>query len=160
MKFLFVCLGNICRSPAAEGILRTMIQRIGIPNVDVDSAGTYGGHDGEKPDPRMLRAAAKRGYVLEHSAREIRTEDFEEFDKIFVMDDSNYDDVMRLAPDTQSQEKVERITKYCTRYKVDHVPDPYYNKREGFDEVLDILEDACEGIVENMYAIYKSSKKI
>lgn len=143
-KILFVCLGNICRSPAAEGIMRSKIADKGLGNeIEVDSAGTYGGHAGSLPDSRMREAASRRGYRLDHRSRRITRDDFERFDLILTMDDSNYEKVCRMAPDRESIQKVERMTDYCSRFDIDHVPDPYYEGREGFEYVLDILEDAC-----------------
>ncbi|WP_418991449.1 low molecular weight protein-tyrosine-phosphatase [Alistipes sp.] len=149
-RILFVCLGNICRSPAAEGILRAMAARRGLSErVEIDSAGTYGGHAGDRPDGRMRRAAALRGYDLAHRARQIREEDFERFDRIVVMDDMNYEAVHRLAPSRELACKIHRFTEFCRRHaECTHVPDPYYEGREGFERVLDLLEDGCEGILE------------
>lgn len=150
-KILFVCLGNICRSPAADGIMRSMAQERGLAaRFDIDSAGTYGGHAGNLPDARMREAASKRGYKLDHRSRRITTDDFAEFDMILTMDDANYENVCRLAPDRESVEKVERMTDYCTRFDTDHVPDPYYEGRDGFEYVLDILEDACGNLLDKL----------
>ncbi len=150
-QLLFVCLGNICRSPAAEGVMRDIIRREGIEGVTVDSAGTYGGHSGDLPDPRMRAAAARRGYNLTHRARMIREEDFERFDMIIVMDDMNYETVHRLAPSRKDAERIFRMVEFC-RHHPDrtYVPDPYYEGVEGFELVLDLLEDACEGIAEHL----------
>ncbi len=148
-RFLFVCMGNICRSPAAHGIMEKMLAREGLDKgMVVDSAGTYGGHAGELPDPRMRVAASKRGYDLRHRSRQFRGADYDDFDLIVVMDDSNYDRVTRLAPDRESLERVVRMTDYCTRFTVDHVPDPYYDGERGFEHVLDILEDAIANLIE------------
>ncbi len=150
-KILFVCLGNICRSPAAEGILRHMIAERGLENeIDVDSAGTYAGHTGDLPDPRMRRAAARRGYDLTHRARQIRREDFYGFDRIVVMDDMNYEHVHRLAPSRDYAEKIFRMTDFCRRSDRPHVPDPYYEGHEGFELVLDLLEEGCEGLLDDL----------
>lgn len=148
-KYLFVCLGNICRSPAAHGIMEKMSAAQGLGDkVYVDSAGTYGGHAGELPDSRMRAAAARRGYDLRHRSRQFRASDFEEFDLIVVMNDSNYERVCRQAPDRESLDKVVRMTDYCTRFDIDHVPDPYYEGQQGFEYVLDILEDAVGNLIE------------
>ncbi|MCD8071697.1 MAG: low molecular weight phosphotyrosine protein phosphatase [Alistipes sp.] len=148
-RYLFVCLGNICRSPAAHGIMEEMAARKGLTNrIEVDSAGTYGGHAGELADGRMRAAASARGYSLTHRSRQFRAGDFNLFDHIIVMDDSNYERVCRLAPDPEALSKVERMTDYCTRYDIDHVPDPYYEGRSGFEYVLDILEDAVSNLME------------
>lgn len=147
---LFVCLGNICRSPAADGILRRMVSDSGLSDlVEIDSAGTYGGHAGDLPDPRMRRAASLRGYDLRHRARQVREEDFDRFDMIVVMDDMNYENVHRLAPSRRAAEKIFRMREFFRRHsRWDHVPDPYYEGAEGFELVLDMLEDGCGGILE------------
>lgn len=151
-RILFVCLGNICRSPAAEGVMRSVAEREGVADsFEIDSAGTYGGHAGQLPDPRMREAAARRGYDLRHRARRITEEDFERFDMIVVMDDMNYESVSRLAPERSSLDKLYRFTGFCRRHpQWSHVPDPYYEGHEGFELVLDLLEDGCEGIMERL----------
>lgn len=146
MKLLFVCLGNICRSAAAEGVMQHKLRERRLA-IDVDSAGTYGGHSGQRADPRMRSAARERGYDLMSISRKIRTEDFWEADHIFVMDDSNYHDVLSLSPDLESGHKIHRMAEYCTNHVVDHIPDPYYGGRDGFEHVLNLLEDACDGIL-------------
>lgn len=151
-RILFVCLGNICRSPAAEGIMRRSIEREGLSGrIEVDSAGTYGGHRGELPDSRMRSAAARRGLSLTHRSRRLVEEDFSRFDRIVVMDDMNYEDVHRLAPSRQAAERIFRMTEFCRRHPDrTYVPDPYYEGHEGFELVLDLLEDACEGLLEDL----------
>lgn len=151
-KILFVCLGNICRSPAAEGVLKAAAERKGLSDkIAVDSAGTYGGHAGQLPDSRMRSAAARRGYDLTHRARQITEEDFIDFDMIVVMDDMNYESVSQLAPERRHLDKLYRFAEFCGRHpQWSHVPDPYYEGREGFELVLDLLEDGCEGILEKM----------
>lgn len=151
-KILFVCLGNICRSPAAEGVLKAAAERKGLSDeIAVDSAGTYGGHAGQLPDSRMRSAAARRGYDLTHRARQITEEDFIDFDMIVVMDDMNYESVSRLAPERRYLDKLYRFAEFCRRHpQWSHVPDPYYEGREGFELVLDLLEDGCEGILKKI----------
>ena len=147
-KLLFVCLGNICRSPAAEEIMRELVEKAGMnKEFEIDSAGTYGGHAGELPDKRMRVAARNRGYDLAHIAREFQASDFEAFDLILTMDDANYDDVRNWATEKAHLEKVRRLTDFCTRHKIDHVPDPYYEGQGGFEFVLNILEDACKNLL-------------
>ena len=112
-KVLFVCLGNICRSPAAEAMLRCITEREGLDDrVYIDSAGTYGGHSGELSDPRMRRAAAARGIEMTHRARQVREADFERFDMIICMDDNNYEALFRLAPDRAAQQKIYRFREF------------------------------------------------
>ncbi len=154
VKILFVCLGNICRSPAAEGVLRALVARAGLAGrIEIDSAGTYGGHRGELPDPRMRSAAARRGLTLTHRARQIREEDFAAFDRIVVMDDMNYENVHRLAPSREAAARIFRLTEFCRRHPDrTYVPDPYYEGHEGFELVLDLLEDGCEGLLDALKA--------
>lgn len=148
-KVLFVCLGNICRSPAAEGVMRHLVERAGLDGrIECDSAGTYGGHAGERADARMRRAALRRGYDLQSISRQIRSDDFDRFDMIVTMDDSNYERVHRLAPTHEAAQKIFRMTDFCRRHPdATYVPDPYYEGAEGFERVLDLLEDACEGLL-------------
>lgn len=150
-RILFVCLGNICRSPAAEAMLRRLVESEGLGDViEVDSAGTYGGHRGERSDVRMRRAAAARGIEMTHLARQVREEDFELFDKVIAMDDNNYEALFRLAPDRRAQQKIFRFREYLRRHTDwSYIPDPYYEGHEGFEIVLDLLEDACEGLFED-----------
>lgn len=150
-KILFVCLGNICRSPAAEAVFRYMIRNEGAQALfEIDSAGTYGGHAGSLPDPRMIKAGAHRGYELTHRARRIERADLERFDMVVVMDDSNFHNVRNLASDLESLKKIRRMAEFCTAHNVDHVPDPYYEGAEGFEFVLDILEDGCRGLIRHL----------
>lgn len=148
-KILFVCLGNICRSPAAEEVMRQKIKAAGLDGkINVDSAGTYGGHAGEAPDARMRYAAANRGYKLSHKARQINFDDFEKYDMIVVMDDANYDAVYRMAPDPEAAEKVYTLSEFFQEADFDHVPDPYYEGTDGFEHVLDLLEDGAQGLLD------------
>lgn len=151
-RVLFVCLGNICRSPAADGIMRHIVKREGMEEVvDVDSAGTYAGHTGELPDARMRQAASRRGYSLTHRARQLREQDFYDFDRIVVMDDMNYENAHRMAPSREYAAKIFRMTDFCRRHlDRSYVPDPYYEGREGFELVLDMLEDGCEELLSDI----------
>lgn len=147
-RVLFVCLGNICRSPAAEGIFHALTEKAGVSdNYLVDSAGTYGGHRGDLPDHRMREAASRRSYELAHRSRQVRTDDFDNFDFILAMDDSNYENLYRLAPSVEAGRKIHRIMEFSSRKDYDHIPDPYYEGRDGFELVLDMLEDACAGLL-------------
>ncbi len=151
-RILFVCLGNICRSPAAEAMFRMLVCREGLEDmVEIDSAGTYGGHSGERSDPRMRRAAEARGIEMTHRARQVKEEDFERFDRVIAMDDNNYEALFRLAPDRQAQQKIYRFREFLRRYPDwSYIPDPYYEGHEGFELVLDLLEDGCATLLEEL----------
>lgn len=150
IRILFVCLGNICRSPAAQGVMQQMIDEAGLTDrYFLDSAGTYGGHTGELPDKRMRIHAARRGYELKHRSRQVYESDFEDFDIIVAMDDSNYHNLRRMAPTVWDERKIVRMTDYCRSHPYyDAVPDPYYEGASGFELVLDLLEDACLGLLD------------
>lgn len=150
-RILFVCLGNICRSSSAEEIMRTLVRRAGREKeFEIDSAGIIGFHEGELPDARMRAHAIRRGYELTHRSRPVRTEDFYHFDWILGMDDRNIDALREKAPDLESEQKIHRMTESCRTKVIDHVPDPYYGGAQGFENVLDILEDACQGLLEHL----------
>jgi protein-tyrosine phosphatase len=152
-RVLFVCLGNICRSPAAHGVFEKMVADAGLASrIEVDSAGTGGWHAGDGADPRMRRQAAKRGYELTHRARQVKPADFDEFDVLYVMDDQNYRDLRGFAPLAKSMEKVKFLADFATLQKASHVPDPYYGELADFDEVLDLVEDACRGVLAHWQA--------
>jgi len=152
IRILFVCLGNICRSPAAQGIMQALVDERGLSDkYELDSAGFYGGHAGDLPDRRMRIHAARRGIVLEHRARKIKEYDFGRFDFLVAMDHNNYDDLMELAPSVEDQKKVVRMIDYARNHPCqDCVPDPYYDGAEGFELVLDLLEDACGGMLDKL----------
>ena len=150
-KILFVCLGNICRSSTAEGVMLHLIKEAGLEKEFViDSAGILSYHQGELPDSRMCAHAARRGYQLVHRSRPVRIEDFYHFDLIIGMDDRNIDDLKDKAPSPEEWKKIHRMTEYCTRIPADHVPDPYYGGADGFEYVLDVLEDACAGLLTSL----------
>ena len=151
MKILFVCLGNICRSSSAEEVMRTFIKREGLEEkIEVDSAGILNYHQGELPDSRMRMHAYHRGYELTHRSRPVCTEDFLIFDMIIGMDDRNIQDLKDRAPSPEAEKKIHRMTDYCRIKVVVYVPDPYDGGAQGFETVLDILEDACEGLLEEI----------
>ena len=147
-KLLFVCLGNICRSPSAEGIMKHLLQEAGLADQAVcDSAGTSGYHIGEPPDRRMQLAARKRGITLGGQSRRFESGDFVEFDLILAMDQANYRDILRQDPTGQHHSKVKMMCEFCTEYPDQEVPDPYYGGDAGFNYVIDLLLDACNGLI-------------
>lgn len=146
---LFVCLGNICRSAAAEGVFRKLAADAGREGeFEIDSAGTSAWHAGSPADKRMRAAAERRGYSLESRARQIGPEDFERFDLILTMDEENFRNVAELDPEAGA--KVARLCEYCATRQETEVPDPYFGGEEGFEEVLDILEDACSELLRRL----------
>jgi protein-tyrosine phosphatase len=148
MKILFVCMGNICRSPTAEGLFREYLRRHAPDlDVEVDSAGTHDYHVGEPPDPRALRAAAGRGLDLSGlRAREVLHEDFSRFDLILAMDRLNYAELLARSPSAY-RTRIRMLLEFATSAGRDEVPDPYYGGPQGFDEVLDLVEAAAPGLV-------------
>ena len=159
MKLLFICLGNICRSPMAETIMRSITEKAKLADkIEIDSAGLIGYHEGEMSDPRMISHAKRRGYKITHISRKIRRSDFEYFDKILCMDDHNFDKLKDLAETNEETDKIERITDYCTRHVIDHVPDPYYGGAQGFENVIDILEDACSNLLNTIIEEFKKEE--
>ena len=148
VKILFVCLGNICRSPAAEGIMKKISE--GFP-VEIESAGTADYHIGDLPDARMRSHARKRGYSLISRARQFdETRDFDAFDYIVAMDRSNMRDLQYLDAQKKYREKISLMTSFCQTINISEVPDPYYGGPDGFERVLDILEDACNGLLAHL----------
>lgn len=150
---LFVCLGNICRSPAAEGIMKQMVfdnpQLRG--SIVVDSAGIGAWHTGQLPDPRMRKHAAARGYNLTSRARQIQPDDFDSFDIVFGMDRENIADLKRVARNDDDRKKIRCLADYMTEHpEYDTVPDPYYGTEVDFDLALDLIEDACKEVVRKL----------
>ena len=133
-------------------MLRVLVDREGLSDmVEIDSAGTYGGHSGERSDPRMRRAAEARGIAMTHRARQVREEDFERFDMVIAMDDNNYENLFRLAPDRAAQQKIYRFREFLRNHPDwSYIPDPYYEGHEGFELVLDLLEDGCSVLLEQI----------
>ena len=145
---LFVCMGNICRSPTAHGVFRQKLVQHGLEGlVLVDSAGTLDYHQGNPPDERAQEHALKRGYDLSDlQARQIHALDFAAFDLILVMDWDNLEAVQEVCP-SGSEGKVKRLTEFCLKFSSEVVPDPYYGGAKGFEHVLDLVEDACDGVI-------------
>ena len=156
MRVLFVCLGNICRSPTAEGVMRALVGDAGLEGeIEIDSAGTGAWHVGSPPDERATQAAAARGIALEGSARRVRTDDFDDFDLIVAMDRSNLSELRGSARDDQERAKVRLLREFdpaSTGSGDLDVPDPYYGVRDGFEEVLDLVQAACEGLLAQIRA--------
>lgn len=144
---LMCCMGNICRSPTVEGVLRAKLDAAGLAAlVELDSAGTHEYHLGRAPDPRTQRHALQRGYDLSAlRARKVGVPDFDRFDLILAMDRENLAGLLKLRPD--AGDKVRLLMSFATRHDADEVPDPYYGEGDGFERVLDYIEDACDGLV-------------
>ncbi|XP_043713458.1 putative low molecular weight protein-tyrosine-phosphatase slr0328 [Telopea speciosissima] len=156
---LFVCLGNICRSPAAEAVFREIVMRRGLESkFKIDSAGTIDYHEGNQADPRMRAASKRRGVEITSISRPIRPSDFLDFDLILAMDKQNRDDILeafnrwRLKETLPSDahKKVRLMCSFCKKHDETEVPDPYYGGPQGFEKVLDLLEDACESLLDNI----------
>jgi protein-tyrosine phosphatase len=151
MNVLFVCLGNICRSPAAEWVMIDMLVKEGLEGqVAVDSAGTSAYHAGELPDRRMREHAKLRGLDLRSRSRQFIESDFEDFDIIVVMDDSNYRNVMHLDVKDHYQDKVVRMADLCPNFSDNEVPDPYYGGDQGVEHVLDMVTEGCQNLLEKI----------
>ncbi|MDP3816271.1 low molecular weight protein-tyrosine-phosphatase [Pseudomonas sp.] len=147
MRVLFVCLGNICRSPTAEGVLRHKLREAGLEGcIEVDSAGTGDWHVGKAPDSRTRQAALQRGYDLSAlRGRQVEAADFQRFDLILAMDSNNLSNLQRLRPGNAAAELDLLLRRY--QLALDEVPDPYYGGEEGFEQVLDLLEQACDALL-------------
>lgn len=155
VKVLFVCLGNICRSPAAEGIFKKMVEDSNLTDyIYVDSAGTSGWHENELPDERMRQHGSLRGYDFNTRARKFSADDFSKFDYIIVMDDDNYINVSKLARNEIERSKIYRMTDFSNRSSHDSIPDPYYGSSSGFELVMDLLEDANEKLLSDIILKY------
>ncbi|NMG11459.1 low molecular weight protein-tyrosine-phosphatase [Brasilonema sp. UFV-L1] len=151
-KLLFVCLGNICRSPAAENIMNYLIEEAGFrERIVCDSAGTSSYHIGSPPDSRMSSAALQKLQIkLRGKARQFQKSDFENFDLILAMDQENYENILYLDPTGKYRHKVRLICDFCSRHNLKEVPDPYYGGTQGFNLVIDLLVDACEGLLKHL----------
>lgn len=151
VRVLFVCMGNICRSPTAEGVFRRLVEDAGLTReIKIDSAGTHSYHVGSKPDARAQDAAGKRGFDLSRlRARKVSPKDYREFDYILAMDRNNQADMLADCPD-EYREKVQLFLDYAVHYSEKEVPDPYYGGRKGFEFVLDLVEDAARQLLDQI----------
>ncbi len=151
LAVLFVCLGNICRSPTAHGVFQHRVRQLGLANrIEVDSAGTAAFHIGKGPDHRSIKVAAGRGYNLTGlRARQALAEDFQRYDYILAMDNDNLRDLQALAP-PESRAQLQLLLDFSTQEKFTEVPDPYYGGARGFDLVLDLIEDASQGLLDQL----------
>jgi protein-tyrosine phosphatase len=151
VKVLFVCMGNICRSPAAEGTLKSLINKYNLHDkLYCESAGTSSYHVGNPADARMITHANRRDINLDSLAQQFVSEHFEKFDFIVTMDNANYKNVMRLDPSGQYKEKVIPMAHLCIEQSITEVPDPYYGGDSGFEDVLDIVLDGCRGLLDRL----------
>lgn len=153
IRVLMVCMGNICRSPTAEAVLRHRVQRAGLAaRVEIDSAGTYAGHVGSPPDERSIAHAARRGYDLtDQRARRVVAADFDSFDLLLAMDDDNLATLIERCP-AERQQRVRRLMAFAPEGSPTAVPDPYYGGAAGFEYVLDLIELACDGLVQYLHS--------
>jgi protein-tyrosine phosphatase len=154
VRILFVCLGNICRSPTAEGVMRHLVREHGLEDaIEIDSAGTGGWHVGSPPDERATAAAGRRSIVVDGAARRFSPDDFDEFDLIVAMDADNARDLLALAPSEEAAAKVRLLREFDPASDGGgdlDVPDPYYGGPDGFDEVLDMVDAATRGLLEHV----------
>ncbi|MCY4643317.1 MAG: low molecular weight phosphotyrosine protein phosphatase [Bacteriovoracales bacterium] len=158
-RLLFVCLGNICRSPAAHAIMEKGVKDRGLDHrFFIDSAGTSGWHQGKLPDSRMRAHGLKRGFELTSLSRPFVPEDFEKFDHIYCMDRSNLQNVLALTRDETQKSKVRLMCEYAKNFPDEEVPDPYHGSDDGFKYVFDLLEEACEELLKELTSEGPSSK--
>jgi protein-tyrosine phosphatase len=152
VRLCFVCLGNICRSPTAEAVMLDLVNKAGLGSaIEVDSAGTAGYHAGERPDGRAAAFALKRGIELRGRARQFRAKDYDRFDYVLAMDQSNFDDLAELAGSPAAREKLHLLRSFDSKSpRGASVPDPYYGGDDGFEQVLDICTAACAGLLERV----------
>ncbi|WFB34890.1 low molecular weight phosphotyrosine protein phosphatase [Kiritimatiellota bacterium B12222] len=148
---LFVCLGNICRSPTAESVFRAKVDALKLETpFTIDSAGILGVHEGALADARMRRHATQRGYHLESKSRQVTVADFDHFDYIVGMDKQNYRDLIARAPSAEAKKKVSLLLSYAPELSRSEVPDPYYGGEAGFEDVLDLIEQACDPLLQHI----------
>jgi low molecular weight protein-tyrosine phosphatase len=155
-RVLFVCMGNICRSPAGEAVFRRYVQDHKLHDeIDIDSSGTIDYHVGEPPDSRMSEAAARRGFILNSKARQFKTYDFDRFDLIVAMDRENLKDIRALDITGEHRDKTHLLCDFLSNSNNPDVPDPYYGGPDGFDRVLDLIEQACQPMLDYLRSVPK-----
>ena len=151
IRVLFVCMGNICRSPAAEIVFRHIVETARLEDrIEIDSAGTIGYHTGSPPDKRMSATLSARGYHPKGMARQVHHEDFDDFDLILPMDHENEAELRRMQRDGQSRAEIRAFSSFCAANPLGYVPDPYYGGAAGFEKVADIVEDGCQGLLKHL----------
>ncbi|MEN9445442.1 MAG: hypothetical protein RIS47_2333 [Bacteroidota bacterium] len=149
INILFVCLGNICRSPAAQGVMQHLVNTKNLGDkYFIDSAGTAAYHSGERADYRMRQYAHRRNYNLPSIARQVTVADLDKFDIILAMDDNNFEDLLEISTSDAQRAKIRRMIDFVSGDRHDSVPDPYYGGHQGFEVVLDILEEATQGLLD------------
>lgn len=161
-KILFVCLGNICRSPAANGVFEALIEKNDLAGtLACDSCGTGDWHIGQLPDARMRTAGTRRGYVFSHRARTLAASDYSDFDLILAMDDENFSDLLDRAPKGADLKKIHHFAEFCSGKfaATAFVPDPYYGGEKDFERALDIIENGCSGLLENLLSQRDAAEK-
>ena len=161
ISVLFVCMGNICRSPTAEGVFRSLVRNAGLEHrLRIDSAGTHAYHIGKSPDARASAAAGKRGFDLSAlRGRQVCPQDFHEFDYILAMDEENLSNLKRICP-SGNEHKVRLFLEFSANFSEREVPDPYYGGAQGFEHVLDMVEDAARGLLQKLereHALHQAS---
>ena len=151
MKLLFICFGNICRSPAAEAIMHKQVDEAGLAkHITCDSAGTSRYHSGRPADPRMREQAEIKGYNINSISRSFEIEDFDQFDWIITMDNSNYENIISLANSEKYKKKVLKMADFCKIKDCDFIPDPYYGESQSFADVISLLEDSCSHLLKHL----------
>ncbi len=151
VNVIFVCMGNICRSPSGEGVFKSLVRDAGLENAFfIDSAGIYSYHAGEPADSRMRKHASKRGYDLTSISRQLSHGDLKKFDYIIAMDSDNYRDILRLDRNGEFEDKVFMMNDFSAVHTGSDVPDPYYGGPQGFEIVLDMLEESCRGLLDSI----------
>jgi protein-tyrosine phosphatase len=156
IRVLFICMGNICRSPTAEGVFRKLVEQSPLNGwIDIDSAGTTGAHAGQAPDPRAIEVASRRGYALESlRARQVTPSDFELYDYVIAMDDMNVRYLKGVCPSRLAQ-RIEKLLDYGGEEDEFDVPDPYYGAMADFEHMLDLIEDGCRGLLEYLMDMHR-----